>query len=72
VHRYIVHQKKTEETIHSQYKYTFLQSGPHMMNFKHLQLYHQETTFDREIKQRIRQWNDNKDCTRSAVPYVIL
>jgi hypothetical protein len=47
--------EKETETIHSQYKYAFLQSGPHMMNFKLLlQLYHKDTTFDREIKRRIR------------------
>jgi len=36
--------KKTEETNNLQYKYTFLQSGPHMKNLKVLiKLYQKET-----------------------------
>jgi hypothetical protein len=65
--------QKTEKTIHSQNKYTFFQSGPLMMNFKLLlQIYHNETTSDHEMKWHIRQRKENEDCSRGEVPYVIL
>ena len=35
-----------------------------MLNFKLLlQLYHKETISDHEIKQHIKQWKDNEDCS---------